>query len=222
MPPLRLVFLGPPGTGKGTQAQRLADSRGLAALSSGNVLRNEIRQQSDIGKAAQGFVQSGGLVPDAVICGVMLAAVDRLAPSAGFVLDGFPRTVPQAEALAGGLAARQMRLDAVLDFRCPESEIVGRIVGRRVCSNCQTTYNTSFLPPRVADRCDRCGGALVQRVDDREDVVRARLRTYAEQTAPLVNFYDRLGLLRPIDAAADAAAVEAEVNGVLSTLRRSG
>ncbi|MFH1745816.1 MAG: adenylate kinase [Planctomycetota bacterium] len=214
----RLIFLGPPGTGKGTQAQRLCERLGLLQLSSGDVLRREVKEGSEIGKKALEYMQAGTLVPDEVITGVMLAAVDKLDPGTGFILDGFPRTVPQAEALEKGLTERQRTAQAVLDFQLDDAEIIRRIVSRRVCSECAATYNTEFMPPRVADKCDRCGGKVIQRVDDREDVVGTRLETYRAQTAPLIGFYTERGLLRSVDAGTGADAVEQNVLTIVESL----
>ena len=155
----RLIFLGPPGTGKGTQAQRLGDSLGLVPLSSGDVLRREVKEGSAIGQRAQSYMKAGTLVPDDVITGVMLSAVDKRPAGSGFILDGFPRTVPQAEALEAGLRERGLGIQLVLDFQLDDQEIIRRIVSRRICSDCGATYNTKFLPPKVAGRCDRCGGS---------------------------------------------------------------
>ena len=218
---IRLVFLGPPGTGKGTQAQRLSQTRGWAALSSGDVLRKEIRDGSDIGKQAAQYVEAGTLVPDEVVTGVMLSAIDKLSAGSGFVLDGFPRTLPQAETLARGLHQRGQQVDAVLDFRMDDEQIVRRIVGRRVCTKCGATYNIEFFRPKVAGLCDSCGGALSQRVDDREDVIVTRLETYRSQTAPLDEYYSRQGLLHVVDASADPETVEAQVVRIVASLDRS-
>ena len=222
MIPLRLVFLGPPGTGKGTQARRLAETRRLVALSSGDVLRAEIERDSEIGRKAAGYVRSGTLVPDDVICEVMLAAIDRLEAGRGFILDGFPRTLPQAEALDAGLKQRSLGLDAVLLFELDDAAILERIVNRRICKNCGATYNMKFLPPRNEGVCDVCGGPLIQRVDDREEVVRTRLATYRSQTAPLIAYYEGRGLLRRIDASASPAEVEAGIDRVLAELDAGG
>ncbi|QOJ15311.1 MAG: adenylate kinase [Planctomycetia bacterium] len=218
MPARRVVFLGPPGTGKGTQAQSLARTRGLAAISSGDVLRAEIRGGSEIGRQADGFVRSGNLVPDEIVTGVMLTGLKRLPPDAGFTLDGFPRTVPQAEALAAGLAAMGARLDLVVDFVLADDVIVRRIVGRRVCTKCNASYNTEFLPPRTDRVCDNCGTALVQRVDDRADVIATRLQAYRVQTAPLVAYYERLGLLRAVDASRPADEVQRRVESLVDAV----
>ncbi len=213
-----LIFTGPPGSGKGTQAAHMRDRLGFVPLSSGDTLRAEIKAGSDIGKQAAQYVQAGTLVPDDIITGVMLAAVSRQPTSAGVILDGFPRTVGQAEALDDGLAAAGRKVDAVIDFRIDDGLIVERIVNRRICKNCGATYNIRFCPPKVANVCDRCGGELMQRVDDREDVIRTRLATYREQTTPLIEFYDRRGLLRSVDASREAPAVESDVVALIEAL----
>lgn len=219
MPAKRLVFLGPPGTGKGTQAQLLARSHGLSAMSSGDVLRAEMRAGTEIGRKAAGFVDSGRLVPDEVVTGVMLAGICKLGRQQGFTLDGFPRTVPQAEALATGLESLGLRLDLVIDFRLADEVIVRRIVGRRICTKCNASYNVEFLPPRTAGFCDNCGTALSQRVDDRADVILTRLQTYRAQTAPLVDYYERLGLLRAVDASVATQQVQQQVDRLVDAVK---
>jgi len=191
---------------------------GLVAMSSGDTLRNEIKEGTDIGRKASQYVQAGTLVPDDVITGVMLSAIGKLPPDVGFILDGFPRTLPQAEALAAGLERTDRRIDAAIDFQMDDRLIIERIVSRRVCSDCGATYNVRFFPPQVEDVCDRCGGAVVQRVDDREDVIKTRLETYRSQTAPLIDFYSQRRLLRTVDASQEAQAVEAQVVGVIEAL----
>ncbi len=214
----RLIFLGPPGTGKGTQATRMSERFGLAAMSSGDTLRSEIKQGTEVGQKAAQYVRAGTLVPDDVITGVMLAAINKLPPNKGFILDGFPRTVAQAEALAAGLGRADGRIDAAIDFQMDDRLIVERIVSRRVCSQCAATYNLRFLPPQVEGVCDKCGGEVVQRVDDREDVIKTRLETYRSQTAPLIEFYSQRGLLRTVDASLEAQAVERQVVRVIEAL----
>lgn len=214
----RLIFLGPPGTGKGTQAARLVDRFGLVQLSSGDTLRRELKEGSEIGLKAKQYMQAGTLVPDDVITGVMLAAIDKLPAGSGFILDGFPRTVPQAQALDAGLQQRKLDVNAVLDFQLDDAEIIRRIVSRRVCSECGATYNTGFMPPKVAGVCDKCGGEVVQRVDDREDVVATRLATYRAQTAPLIGYYSERGRFFTVDASAGADAVAQNVAQILESL----
>ena len=212
MPSTHLIFLGPPGCGKGTQAQRLNQSTGLVQLSSGHVLRTEMCEGSAIGRRATEFVEKGELVPDDVITGIMLTAIDKLPPEVGFILDGFPRTRPQAESLDAGLASRNMALSGVIDFEIQDTVVVARIAGRRVCENCGATYNVEFLPPRVEGVCDVCGAeSVVQRKDDKPDVVQNRLATYRSQTEPLIDYYRERGVLVAIDATGEADAVEQRV-----------
>jgi adenylate kinase len=218
--PLRLIFLGPPGSGKGTQAQRLASRAGLVQLSSGDVLRRERAENSPVGQQAAQYMDAGTLVPDEVITRVMLAGIDRLPAGQGFILDGFPRTVPQAQALDEGLAQRGLALDGVVDFRLVDDEIIRRIEGRRVCLACGATYNVSFLPPRSEGRCDRCKGELIQRQDDRREVIVQRLETYRAQTEPLIAFYSRRGRFYTVDSAAGADAVESSVWRTAEALSR--
>lgn len=218
MRPLRLIFLGPPGTGKGTQAQRLQQQLGIVPLSSGDVLRREIKEGSEVGRQAAEYVHSGRLVPDDLITRVVLAALDRLPASPGWALDGFPRTAPQAEALAAGLSQRGLSISAVIDLVLSDDEILRRIVDRRVCGNCGATYNVSLLPPKVAGVCDRCGGGLTQRADDTRDVIQTRLETYRSQTAPLVEYYRQRGLLREIDASKSADSVARQILAVVQRL----
>ncbi len=218
----RFIFLGPPGSGKGTQAQRLCAARDLMQLSSGDVLRRERQEGSEIGRKASEYMDAGTLVPDEVITGVMLAAVDRLDRDAGFILDGFPRTVPQAESLSAGLEKRGINIDAVVDFKLDDEEIIRRIEGRRVCVDCGATYNVSFLPPKVDGICDKCGGRnVIQRPDDRREVIMTRLETYRAQTAPLIEYYSKQGVLHAVDSSAGADAVEAEVARIADTAGRS-
>ena len=157
-------------------------------------------------------------MPDGVITDVMLAAIAKLPPDTGFILDGFPRTVPQAESLTDGLKDAGLLLDAVIDFQLGDELIVERIVSRRVCSNCGATYNIRFFPPRKNGVCDKCGEEVIQRVDDREDVIKTRLETYRTQTAPLVEFYSARGLVRTVDASQEAEAVERQVTGTIEAL----
>jgi adenylate kinase len=199
----------------------MSDRFRLTAMSSGDRLRREIKDGSEIGRAASHYVQSGTLVPDEIITGVMLSGIAQLPSGSGFILDGFPRTVPQAEALERGLAAAGRPLHAVIDFQIADEEVVTRIVSRRVCSQCGATYNAAFLPPKVAGRCDLCGGALEQRVDDRRDVVVTRLETYRRQTAPLVEYYTQRRLLRALDAAAPAERVEERLGQMIASLDTS-
>lgn len=219
MAPPRLIFLGPPGTGKGTQAARMAARFDVVALSSGDALRAEIRNGTPLGQQVNEYVSSGALVPDELITSVILTAIGKFPADKGFILDGFPRTVPQAQALAAGLAERGTPLSGVLNFSLEPQKIIRRITNRRICSNCNATYNLLFLPPEREGVCDRCGGTLMQRVDDREDVVATRLAAYEELTVPLVEYYSTQGILHEIDADAPPDVVEQNVADVIAELK---
>ena len=207
---VRLVFLGPPGAGKGTQATILAERLHLPHLSTGDMLRAAVAARTPVGLEAQGHMDAGRLVPDAVVLGVLR---DRLAAPdcrEGFVLDGFPRNVAQATELG-----RFARLDAVIAFELPFGDLVDRLSGRRVCPVCQSVYNVTSRPPQVPGRCDREGHELVQRPDDQPEAVRTRLKVYAEQTAPLLVYYREQRLLRTLDAGGRPEDVSARLRALL-------
>lgn len=195
---MRIVLLGPPGAGKGTQARHLVDRYGLSLVATGDIFRWNVTQGTDLGRRAKGYLDAGELVPDDVTIEMVMAAIDQTAD--GFILDGFPRNVPQAESLENELAERARPLSAVLAFILEEEEAVKRIAGRRTCASCQTPYNVFLNPPRIEGVCDVCGGPLIQRTDQDEDTVRRRLEVYRESTAPLLKFYSERGLLREVDA----------------------
>lgn len=195
---MRLVLLGPPGAGKGTQARHLVERFGLTHIATGDIFRWNISQATELGGLAKGYLDAGELVPDEVTIRIVMAAIDRTED--GFLLDGFPRTLIQAEALEAELADREKDLSAALAFQLDEDVAVKRIAGRRTCANCQAPYNVFFSPPRVEGVCAACGGPLVQRSDEDEDTVRRRLEVYRESTARLLKFYSDRGLLREVDA----------------------
>lgn len=203
---MRLVFLGPPGAGKGTQARALAQEWGVPHIATGDMLRDAAAAGTPLGRQARAFMERGALVPDDVIIGLIAERLGEPDAKRGFVLDGFPRTIPQAEALDRLLAERDQGLDRVIYFDVPEDELLRRLTGRRSCPACQATYHVTANPPRRPGVCDRCGTELVQRPDDREDTVRTRLKVYAEQTAPLLEHYRRRGVLATV---AGAGAIEA-------------
>ncbi|HEY8414917.1 MAG TPA: adenylate kinase, partial [Thermaerobacter sp.] len=191
---MRWIFLGPPGAGKGTQAARLAERAGVPQISTGDMLRAAVRAGTPLGLEAKRYMDAGQLVPDDVTIAIVRERLAQDDCRRGFLLDGFPRTVPQAEGLAAALEELGVGLDGVLYFDVPDEVVVERLSGRRVCPECQATYHVRFDPPREAGRCDRCGAALVQRHDDREETVRERLAVYRRQTEPLVDYYHRAGL----------------------------
>ncbi len=212
---MRLVLLGPPGAGKGTQAARLEERFGLDHISTGEIFRDHAMRETSLGLEAKRFMDAGELVPDDV---VVRMVAERLGstPPAGFILDGFPRTVEQAEALERELHGRDLDLDAVLAFDVDREEVVRRLSARRTCPSCRRAYNMVTAPPRSAEICDEDRTPIVQREDDREDVVRNRLVVYDRQTAPVRAFYEERGLVRSVDAEGSEDQVFERVLGALA------
>jgi adenylate kinase len=202
---MRVVLLGPPGSGKGTHGQRLAGDVKAPIIATGEILRQAIHEGTALGKSAEDHVKSGRLVPDEVVLGLIETRLGRPDAARGFILDGFPRTVAQAEGLKGLLGER--RLDRVLNLVVPTEVVVNRLLERWLCPQCGAIYNRSTAPPKVAGHCDRCGSALQQRADDQPETVRKRLDVYARETAPLVAYYEREGVLRNVDASGPAEEV---------------
>lgn len=197
---MRVVFLGAPGVGKGTQAERIASHYQVAKISTGDLLREAVRNQTKLGLEAKSFMDQGQLVPDSVVIGLVREKLGDASCANGFVLDGFPRTVPQAEELGKALVGKSAALDRVVNFQVSREDVVRRLSGRRSCPKCQATYHIDFAKPKVDEVCDRCGESLVQRNDDRRDAIETRLKVYDEQTAPLVRYYDERRLLSSVDA----------------------
>lgn len=192
---MRLIFLGPPGAGKGTQARTLAGEQGIPQIATGDMLREAVARGTRLGREAKSYMDRGALVPDEVVVGLVAERLDRNDAKKGFILDGFPRTVAQAEALERLLKDRDLAVERVIFFEVSESELLRRLTGRRVCRGCGATYHLAFSPPKKAGRCDQCEGELYQREDDGEAIVRRRLAVYAEQTSPLLDYYRSRGLL---------------------------
>jgi len=214
---MRVVFLGAPGVGKGTQAERVAAQYGIAKISTGDLLREAVRTQTSLGLEAKGYMDQGKLVPDSVVIGLVRDKLGEPSCAKGFVLDGFPRTVPQAQALATVLTERGIWLDRVINFQVPRQEVVKRLSGRRSCPKCQATFHVDFAPPKKSGVCDRCGEALIQRSDDQREAIETRLKVYEEQTAPLIGFYEGKGLLSHLDGAGAVEAVYQNLTKVLAT-----
>jgi len=195
---MRLLFLGPPGAGKGTQARELAREWGVPHVATGDMLREAMAAGGALGREARQYYDRGELVPDDVILRMVAERFRQPDAAQGFILDGFPRTIAQADGLAAMLQSLGQTLDGVVYFDVSEPELVRRLTGRRLCRQCQTPFHVVSAPPRRAGVCDRCGGELYQRVDDTEATVRNRLDVYARQTAPLLDYYRRRGLLRTV------------------------
>ncbi|MER3421966.1 MAG: adenylate kinase [Nitrospiraceae bacterium] len=213
---MRLVLLGAPGVGKGTQAELLAARFRLPKISTGDILREAVRNRTPLGLQAKRFMDQGKLVPDSVVIGLVREKLEEPASAAGFILDGFPRTVPQAEELARLLETKGLRLDRVINFLLPRDEVVRRLSGRRSCPACQAVFHVDFAAPQREGICDRCGEKLVQRSDDRKETVEARLTVYEQQTAPLVAYYRQRGLLSELDGSGPIEMVQQRLMGVLS------
>jgi adenylate kinase len=211
---MRLILLGPPGAGKGTQAKLLMERLKIPQVSTGDMLRAAVKAGTPLGRQAQQYMDRGTLVPDEVIIGLVRERLQEPDCAGGYILDGFPRTVAQAEALGKTLSALHAALDHVVSLEVPTEVLVLRIAGRRTCKNCGAMYHVRFSPSRLEGRCDACGGETHQRGDDREETVRRRLAVYADQTAPLISFYEGRGLLRRV-------AGTGEIPGIFQRITRA-
>jgi len=215
---MRLIFLGPPGSGKGTQAKQLASRLKIPQLSTGDLLRAAVHSESALGREAQKYMDAGKLVPDDLVIQALLARMQQKDCEQGFILDGFPRTLNQAEALDRAFRVERMGIDAVISLEIDESRLLERLVGRRVCPNGHGEWHVRFRPPRNPGVCDVCGMPLVQREDDREDKVRVRLAAYRADTEPLKKFYSDQKRLHPVQADAPVAAVAQEIETMVGKL----
>ena len=219
MSELNLVLLGPPGSGKGTQGERLQQDFDLPYYATGDILRAAVREETEIGKQAKEYMDRGDLVPDDVIVGVIAARLDQPEADDGFILDGFPRTTAQAEALDARVSELGRGLTAVLLIEVSDDEVIRRLGGRRTCVKNGHVFHVEFDPPKEEGVCDICGGELVVRDDDKPEVIRKRLATYHEKTEPLVAYYDEHGVLKRIDGAQPPDEVGDRIRAILATLR---
>lgn len=215
---MRLIIFGPPGAGKGTVAKQVTESAGVPHISTGDMLRAAVAAGSELGRKVKSVLDSGGLVSDDLIIDLIRDRFTQPDVADGYLLDGFPRTMPQAEALAAVLAELGQKIDLVILIDVPDETIIERLAGRRVCIKCGATYHVKFSPPKAEGECDRCDGEVIQRDDDQPDTVRHRLATYANQTAPLVEYYEAQGVLQRFDNSGAPADTVARVLSALDAL----
>lgn len=214
---MNLVFLGPPGAGKGTQANLITKHYGIPQISTGDILRSAVASGTPMGVEAKRYMDEGLLVPDNVVVGIVgerLSSEDCLS---GFILDGFPRTVAQADALKGMLQAAGRSIEHVISFEVDSAVLLERLTGRRICRGCGRGFHVVYDPPSVEDSCDGCGGDLYQRDDDREETIRRRLEVYDEQTAPLKSYYEEAALLRRVDALGTIESVQLAIRAIVAS-----
>lgn len=196
---MKIIMLGAPGAGKGTQAKQIADKYSIPHISTGDIFRANIKNGTELGKKAKQYMDQGALVPDELTCDLVMDRIQQDDCKNGFVLDGFPRTIPQAEALDAALEKINEKMDYAIDVDVPDENIVNRMSGRRACLNCGATYHLISIPPKVEGICDRCGSEIVLREDDKPETVQKRLKVYHEQTQPLIDYYKKQGILKSVD-----------------------
>lgn len=212
---MNIILFGPPGAGKGTQAKKLVDFYGIPQISTGDILRANVREGTELGLAAKAYMDKGELVPDNVLIGIIKNRLNEPDCKKGFILDGYPRTVPQADALAGILDEIEKPIDVVLNLEVADEELVERISGRLMCK-CGASYHRTLNPPKKEGECDICGGEIFQRIDDQEDAVQNRLNVYKKQTQPLINYYSKQGILVTLNGARDIDVVFEDLKAILA------
>lgn len=212
---MKIIMLGAPGAGKGTQAKQIAKTYGVPHISTGDIFRANIKEGTELGKKAQEYMDQGLLVPDELVCDLVVDRIHREDCKKGYVLDGFPRTIPQADALDAALAHNNEKIEFAIDIEVPDENIIKRMSGRRSCKDCGSIFHTVYNPPKKENSCDVCGGELVLRDDDKEDTVKKRLDVYHEQTAPLIAHYKEAGSLYEIDGTQDIDVVFHEIKKIL-------
>ena len=212
---MNIILLGPPGAGKGTQAKRLMEQYKIPQISTGDMLREALKAGTPLGLEAKKYMESGALVPDSVVVGLVGERVRKPDASKGYMLDGFPRNVPQAETLDGMLSQMGQKIDHVVSVEVPSRELMGRLTGRRTCRACGAGFHVMFDPPKKEGVCDKCGGELYQRADDNEKTVASRLEVYEAQTKPLIDYYEKQGKLRRIDGVGGMPEILERIKKVL-------
>lgn len=213
---MRLILLGPPGAGKGTQAKMLKEKFGIPQISTGDILRQAVKDNTELGQQAKSFMDAGQLVPDDIVIGLIKERIKDGDCDSGFILDGFPRTIVQAEKLSETLASMGIRLDAVLDFEINVAEVIDRLTGRSTCSNCGAMYHERSRPPKRQGFCDGCNGKLYQRPDDNKETILKRLEVYEKETAPLKEFYRKMGNMKTVEGSGSAENIFSRVCDLVS------
>ena len=216
---MNLILLGPPGAGKGTQAKMLIKRYGIPQISTGDILRAAVKEQTPMGVKAKAFMDAGALVPDEVVVGIVEERLQQQDCRGGYILDGFPRTVAQADSLSRTLQKNESDIDHVLALTVRSEELLNRITGRRTCRSCGAGYHLLFDPPKSPETCTECGGELYQRDDDREETIRRRLDVYQEQTAPLISYYAERNLLKTVDGMGEMAVIQANLVQIIESSR---
>ncbi len=212
---MKIIMLGAPGAGKGTQAKKIAEKYGIPHISTGDIFRANIKGGTELGMKAKTFMDQGMLVPDEITIGMLMDRINEADCIKGYVLDGFPRTIPQAESLTAALKERGEAIDYAVNVDVPDENIINRMSGRRACLNCGATYHVVFNPPKKEGVCDTCGNDLVLRADDQPETVKNRLKVYHEQTQPLIDYYKAAGALREVDGTQDMGKVFADIVEIL-------
>ena len=212
---MKIVMLGAPGAGKGTQAKKIADLCKVPHISTGDIFRANIKQGTELGKKAKTYMDAGELVPDELVCDLVVDRIQQDDCTEGFILDGFPRTIPQAESLTNALNAIEQKMEYALNIDVPDENIIHRMAGRRACVGCGATYHVEFNPPKVQDVCDVCGEELVLRDDDKPETVTNRLNVYHEQTKPLIDYYEKQGIVHTIDGTQTMEEVFSDIRKIL-------
>ncbi|MCD2177792.1 adenylate kinase [Rhizobium sp. C1] len=216
---MRLILIGPPGAGKGTQAQRIVEKHGIPQLSTGDMLRAAVKAGTEVGKRAKALMDAGSLVNDDVVIGIVSERIDQPDCAKGFILDGFPRTLVQADATEKMLSSKGMKLDVVIEMQVDDSVLVDRVSGRYTCANCGTGYHDRLQKPKVEGVCDKCGSTeFKRRPDDNAETMTTRLRAYYKETSPLIGYYHAKGLLKSIDGMAEIDEVTASIETILGKL----
>ena len=211
-----IILLGAPGSGKGTQAKKMTTSFAIPQISTGDMLREAVKKGTEMGRKAKVFMDQGGLVPDDVVIGIVRDRLRDQDCDKGFILDGFPRTIPQAQALDRTVKELGKEITSVLSLEVDEEEIMQRLSGRRTCSGCGAMYHVRFNPPKAEGRCDKCAGTLLQRDDDKEETIRTRLVNYKKSTEPLIEYYRKTGKVQAVKASGDIDAIFADISRILN------